>query len=382
MYKDVSATDIRGCYQNFLYLKMSLRDISQSPLSQHRPARLLLQWHLSDRCNLRCTHCYQSSYQGEERGLADWHKLLLDYRGFLNIHHIKHGHINVTGGEPLALREFPAFMETLVKTRDYIGFGILSNGTLIDRAMARQLRKWGTHHVQVSIEGVRETHERIRGIGSFEAAIAGMEALISEGVACVISFTAQRSNWREFPAVAQLGRQLGVSRVWSDRLIPTGQADSAEVLSPNEAQEFFQLMRTQQQPRQIIWGKRNEVSMHRALQFIESDERAYRCTAGDTLVTVMPDGTLYPCRRLPIAVGNVYQTPLATLYQSALFQRLRDPAWVSTGCEHCTYQSICRGGLRCLTYAVTGDLKHADPGCWLAASPASASATTPAAIRT
>jgi radical SAM protein with 4Fe4S-binding SPASM domain len=206
-----------------------------------------------------------------------------------------------------------------------------------------------------------------------------MEALVEEGLSCVISFTAQRSNWREFPSVAKLGRQLGVSRVWSDRLIPTGQADMAEVLSPDETQEFFQLMRTEQQPRHIIWGKRSEVSMHRALQFIESDESAYRCTAGDTLVTVMPDGTLYPCRRLPIPVGNVYQTSLAKLYQSELFTNLRDPSWVSTGCENCTYQSICRGGLRCLAHAVKGNFKHADPGCWLtAASPASATTTSSA----
>ncbi len=349
------------------------------------PAHLLMQWHLSDRCNLRCTHCYQSNYQGEERGLADWRGLLLDYQGFLNTRQIAHGHINVTGGEPLALNEFPAFMEMLAAARERIGFGILSNGTLIDRATARQLRNWGTHHVQVSIEGMRETHERIRGSGSFDAAITGVQALVAEGVPCVISFTAQRSNWREFPAVAQLGRELGVSRVWSDRLIPTGQADMAEVLTPGETQEFFQMMRAAQQPQPVIWGKRSPVAMHRALQFIESDERAYRCTAGDTLITVMPDGTLYPCRRLPIAVGNVYQTPLATLYQSSLFKRLRDPAWVSTGCENCTYRSICRGGLRCLAHALTGDFQHADPGCWLAATSATAptTATAPSsAVRT
>ncbi|MDH4216819.1 MAG: radical SAM protein [Gallionella sp.] len=334
--------------------------------SGDNPARLLLQWHLSDRCNLRCTHCYQGGYQGEERGLADWRGLLLDYLDLLDNFRIARGHINVTGGEPLALDEFPALVETLVAARERTAFGVLTNGTLIDRAMARQLRKWGAHHVQVSIEGTRATHERIRGQGSFDAAIAGMQALVAEGVACVISFTAQRSNWREFPAVAQLGRELGVSRVWSDRLIPTDQADKAEVLTPGETQEFFQLMRAAQQPQPVVWGKRGAVAMHRALQFIESDERAYRCTAGDTLITVMPDGTLYPCRRLPIAVGNVYQTSLAVLYQSALFKRLRDPAWVSTGCENCTYRSICRGGLRCLAHAMTGDLQNADPGCWLA----------------
>jgi radical SAM protein with 4Fe4S-binding SPASM domain len=344
-----------------------------------QPARLLLQWHLSDRCNLRCTHCYQSSFQGEERGLEDWRGLLSDYLGFLHTQHIAHGHINVTGGEPLALREFPAFMEMLASANERVSCGILSNGTLIDRAMARQLRRWNTHHVQVSIEGTRATHERIRGSGSFDAAVAGVQALVAEGVACVISFTAQRSNWREFPAVAQLGRDLGVTRVWSDRLIPTGQADLAEVLTPAETQAYFRSMRAAQQARPMFWGKRSPVAMHRALQFMESDERAYRCTAGDSLITVMPDGTLYPCRRLPIPAGNVYQTPLAILYQSPLFKRLRDPAWVSSGCEHCTYQSICRGGLRCLAHAMTGDLQRADPGCWLAATAAAAAPATAAA---
>jgi radical SAM protein with 4Fe4S-binding SPASM domain len=346
------------------------------------PARLLLQWHLSDRCNLRCTHCYQSTYQGDERGPADWRRLLADYLELLDAHQIAHGHINVTGGEPLALRDFPAFMEMLVEARGRIGFGILSNGTLIDGAVARQLRKWGTHHVQVSIEGTRETHDRIRGGGSFDAACAGMEALVAQGVPCVISFTAQRSNWREFSDVVQLGRDLRVSRVWSDRLIPAGQADMAEVLTPGETQALFQLMRDAQQPKRVLWGKHTAVAMHRALQFLEGGERAYRCTAGDTLITVMPDGTLYPCRRLPIAVGNVYQTPLAALYQSPLFRRLRDPAWVSTGCEGCTYQSICGGGLRCLAHAMTGNLQHADPGCWLAAAPAAAASTPAAAVRT
>lgn len=137
------------------------------------PARLLLQWHLSDRCNLRCTHCYQGGYKGEERGLTDWRGLLLDYLDLLNNFRIARGHINVTGGEPLALGEFPALVEMLVAARERTAFGVLTNGTLIDRAMARQLRKWDTHHVQISINGSRETHERIHVRCSFAAAISG-----------------------------------------------------------------------------------------------------------------------------------------------------------------------------------------------------------------
>ncbi|MDR2208457.1 MAG: radical SAM protein [Azoarcus sp.] len=355
------------------------------------PRRLLLQWHLSERCNLRCSHCYQDTYERKARGLEDWQMLLRDYTAFLKLRPGMRGHINLTGGEPLALPEFPALMEMLVRMPDAIPVGILSNGTLIDDAMARNFRNWRVHHVQVSLDGNRATHDAIRGAGAFEAAVRGLRALKTAGVKSVVSFTAQRSNWREFSDIAALGAELGVWRVWADRLIPFGQAERDEVMTPEETKEFFALMAAASVPRQMHFLNKsgNGVAMHRALQFLMSNfstnnTTPYHCTAGDTLITVMPDGALYPCRRLPITVGNVYETPLETLYDCALFRRLRSKDWICSGCEACLYHMICRGGLRCLAYAMTGRIDTADPGCWLAkqtgstASPTAAAATAAA----
>jgi radical SAM protein with 4Fe4S-binding SPASM domain len=96
----------------------------------------------------------------------------------------------------------------------------------------------------------------------------------------------------------------------------------------------------------------------------------------------MPDGTLYPCRRLPIDAGNLHRTPLSTLYDGALFRQLRDPALVARGCEKCSYERLCRGGLRCLSYATTNSLSVADPGCWLVPAAASTATATAAAATT
>ncbi|MCL2161702.1 MAG: radical SAM protein [Betaproteobacteria bacterium] len=347
------------------------------------PGRLLLQWHLSERCNLRCRHCYQDTYEINARGLEDWRRLLQHYTAFLKARSGMRGHINLTGGEPLALSEFPALMETLAGIPDTIPVGILSNGTLIDDRMARQLRDWRVHHVQVSLDGNRATHDAIRGSGAFDAAILGLRALKAARVKSVIAFTAQRSNWREFPDIAALGAKLGVSRVWADRLIPSGQAQRDDVMTPEETREFFALMAAARPPQRIRFFNKtqSEVAMHRALQFLMSgisthNAIPYHCTAGNTLITVMPDGTLYPCRRLPIAVGNVYETPLEILYDCALFQRLRSKDWVSTGCEACLFRMVCRGGLRCLAYAMTGRIDAADPGCWLVEQNASAAPST------
>lgn len=330
----------------------------------YRPASLLLQWHLSDACNLRCTHCYQADFEAEERGLADWFGLLDDYLLFLGSPARIRGHINVTGGEPFALRDFPDLLARFATHRDAFSVGILSNGTLVDRAMARRLRSWAIGSVQVSIDGIPATHDRIRGTGSHARAVAGIEALVAEGVKTVISFTAQPDNFREFGEVARLGYALGVARVWSDRVIPSPGPDLAcQMLSTAETAEYLQVMACARAA--LPKRSKTEVSLHRALQFLEGGNSIYRCTAGDSLVTVMPDGTLYPCRRLPIAMGNVYERPLAELYQAAPMAALRLPQTPSA-CQRCGFVGTCQGGLRCLSWAVHGRLDQADPGCGLA----------------
>ena len=111
-------------------------------------------------------------------------------------------------------------------------------------------------------------------------------------------------------------------------------------------------------------GNRTEVAMHRALQFLIGGGEPYRCTAGSSLLTLLPNGDLLPCRRLPIVVGNVLQTPLVNLYRdNETLRALRESA-PPPACAACAYRRACRGGLRCLAYAASGDLTTIDPGCW------------------
>jgi radical SAM protein with 4Fe4S-binding SPASM domain len=221
-------------------------------------------------------------------------------------------------------------------------------------------------YVQVSIEGARATHDRIRGAGQFQLAVDAIRRLVDAGVRTLISFTAHRGNYREFADVAELGRRLKVSRVWADRLVPCGHGAELPVLSPEQTREFFGVMRRARDAIRRRWFNRTEVSMHRALQFLEGGSRPYRCTAGDTLLTVMPNGDLYPCRRMPVHVGNIVETPLCELYHGDFLRSLRDSQQVSKGCEACIWRKRCGGGLKCLSYAVTGDPFTTDPGCWLA----------------
>ena len=334
------------------------------------PHGLLLQWHITERCNLNCSHCYQDAYSGKELRFKDLLEVLEQFKNLLKFWRCKfpvRGHITVTGGEPFIRRDFLDLLEVFSANREHFSFAILTNGSFIDDVMANRLRKLNPAFVQVSIEGTKETHDKIRGQGNFEKTVSALKHLIRERIRTFISFTAHRANFREFTEVARLGRKLRVSLVWADRLIPqgTGSTLKKQVLTPDETRKFFEIMQHARTEAERHWFSRTKITMHRALQFLIGDGMPYHCTAGDTLVTVQPNGDLYPCRRMPIRVGNLMETPLADLYyNSDLFLALRNRNRISDGCQGCFYSRLCRGGLRCLSYAMTGDPFKADPGCW------------------
>lgn len=335
------------------------------------PARLTLQWHITERCNLRCRHCYQeNAAPPAELDTRELKGILAQFRelvaGAADGRGRRRAHLNLTGGEPFLRPDCFQLLETLAADRRLYSFAVLTNGTLIDAAAAARLAALRPGFVQISIEGGEATHDRIRGAGSYAAAVAGLQQLVRHRIHTLIAFTAHRGNFREFPEVARLGRRLGVNRVWADRLIPCGEGATltADLLTPDETRELFEIMARE---RERGWLRRTEISLLRALQFTVGGGQPYRCTAGDGLITILANGDLVPCRRLPLPAGNVLHQSLATLYAtSPVLAALRDRTRISQGCEKCFYSDSCGGGLRCLAQAVHGNPFRADPGCWLA----------------
>ena len=107
---------------------MNTNACQDCPEHQHIPQGLLLQWHVTERCNLRCTHCYQESHGGAELDfeqllgiLAQFEELLARWRGTKNPHSPR-GHITVTGGEPFVRRDFLELLEVFARRRQRFSF--------------------------------------------------------------------------------------------------------------------------------------------------------------------------------------------------------------------------------------------------------------------
>ena len=96
--------------------------------------RLLLQFHITGRCNLRCKHCYRTDGDTEPLSLQDVINIVEQFKALrleYNRRHgiVKKGHINLTGGEPFFHRDIEKILLYLGENNDSFTYGILSNGS-------------------------------------------------------------------------------------------------------------------------------------------------------------------------------------------------------------------------------------------------------------
>lgn len=324
------------------------------------------QWHLTERCNRACKHCYQDGNPTKELPLNDLLTILNLMEEAVSKWG-KRGTISLTGGEPFIRRDdLHAIMDQIDRTDSFTYYDILTNGSLIADSEARALTEHKKlRRVQVSLEGATaESNDAVRGLGSFDATVDAMRRLRAAGISVSVMTTITRANKDEIPAmVALLGRE-GATTFALERLIPegSGTAISDLVLSPIELQQVYEVahrIAINQPPVRLL--------LYRPLFALLAPENptvGALCSAGNNALTIMPDGTVYPCRRLPIPIGNVLTDGFYKIwYGSEVLWRIRNPQILNVKCRGCALLTQCRG-CRAMAYFMTGDYMAEDPQCW------------------
>lgn len=325
--------------------------------------KFVLQWHLSENCNLKCLHCYQENHKPIQLSYEQLEKIYKHYKNLLKKLKMK-GHINITGGEPLCNPYLFKILDLIKKDEELISFSILTNGTLITKNIAKKIKSYNPYYVQVSLEGGQKTNDYIRGKDTYKKIAKGIKNLKKYNIFTSISFTATTLNYKEFPKVVSYAKKYKVDNVWSDRYIPLGDSEDKNLsLNVSQTQEYLSIMAKERLKLKRKQFNKITISMYRALQFQKTNDFAYGCTAGDTLLTVMENGDLVPCRRMPIVVGNLLKDDMYKLYKTnSILKELRKNT-IPDDCNDCEHAQMCHGGLKCLTYAIYKDLNHKDLGC-------------------
>jgi AdoMet-dependent heme synthase len=347
-------------------------------MSLSSPYEFIIQWHLTEKCNLRCRHCYQEGANYQEMSATLISSVITEISEMLNDWQEAYGlefapSFNVTGGEPFLRPDFFAILEEMIGA----GFDchVLSNGTRISEKWAQTLADLRVKGVQISMEGPERIHDAIRGRGSFKASLAGVKNLLAAGVNVSLNATLSRVNAEAFIDLAGIAASLGVAELGYSRLVPWGQGQAmlAQMLDLQEIQTLYEKIASQDvRGLKIMSGDPMAAQMffpHGSEDL--GDTPAGGCAAGVAGLTILADGTITPCRRLPIPLGRAGKDSLREIWAtSPVLEQLRDRSRYQGKCGECKRWAACRG-CRAIAYAYARahgnpDFLGPDPQCFIA----------------
>ncbi len=311
-------------------------------------------WEVTYACNGSCMHCL--SAHGERHPL----ELTCD-QCFSVIDDLADMHVfqfNIGGGEPF-LR--PDFLDIM----DYAhGKGIVTcistNGTFIDRSIAERLKK-DLVFLQVSLDGATpRSNDRIRGEGTYEKTLKGLETLRGNGIRLSINTVLTRVNFDELEMLYDLANQYEVTLRVS-RLRPSGRAKANWPdlhLSKKQLLEFSDWL-----------SEHRDISTGDSFFSISREDRRSlglnMCGAGTMTCCISPIGEIYPCAFLQEKVfcaGKVPKDSFAEIWhQSAIFRAFRNLE--IEACKKCSRFDYCHGGCPAVAYHTQKALGYPDPEC-------------------
>jgi len=362
---------------------------------KHLPSHLLqfaaikrpvVVWNMTRRCNLRCVHCYSQSqnkaYPGELTTVEG--KAFIDDLAAFSCPVIL-----FSGGEPLMRQDLPELVRHA--TDRGIRAVISTNGTLINGDFANTFRRFGLSYVGVSLDGLRETHDRFRGVpGAFDEAMAGIRTCLAEGIKVGVRFTINRRNAADIPAIFDLIEAENIPRACFYHLVYTGRGSKLieEDLNHTEARAVLDLILDRTRllfdrglEKEILTVDNHADGPYVYLRLLrESPDRAAEVlellkmnegnSSGHGIGCVSWDGEVHADQFWrDVSFGNVRRRPFSEIWtdtSNEMMARLKDKKrFVKGRCARCRWLDVCGGNFRARAEAATGDAWAPDPACFL-----------------
>jgi len=321
---------------------------------------------LTNACNLRCKHCYGNAgeYLENELEYEEIKKILKD------LHDAGTMEIELSGGEPLLRHDFIKILEAA----QFFDFGIkiISNGTLINKKIAKDLSNFAIDHVQLSLEGLNESHEYLRGNGTFGSTITAINALRDEGMNVALRTTATKKSLDDVNGIVELAVELGAYKFGVVRFFPAGRGMSYKdelMLNANDMLHLHEIIkdiyRNYADKIDITADPCGFFSQEISDKF--KRESTTMCPCGKTWCLIRPNGIVSPCEIMTIYAGNVRKQNFQEIWESSpafkLFREFR-PEFLKGTCNSCHHKDVCGGYCRALAILYTGDMYAEDFTCY------------------
>lgn len=268
---------------------------------------------------------------------------------------------------------------------------ISTNGTLITREKANELKKFGLSYVGISLDGLKVTNDRFRGIpGAFDAALEGIRNCMSVGIKVGLRFTINKRNAHDIPGIFQLIEEENIPRVCFYHLVYSGRGSNLieEDLSHKETRDVVDLIINKTKEAHDK-GKKIEVltvdnhadgpyiylrllreNSHRAKDVLELLQWNEGNSSGKGLACISWDGEVYADQFWrQYSFGNIRKRKFSDIWEDTsneLMAKLKNKnPYIKGRCAKCKWLNICSGNFRARAEAYYGDIWEQDPACYL-----------------
>ncbi|MBI3182727.1 MAG: radical SAM protein [Myxococcales bacterium] len=365
-----TAENDAGCLglRDFPRLVAVRRDSARRARLLTSPDLTYLFWESTLRCNLRCLHCGSSCEARSPVKELDTSQVLAILDTIAEDFDASRIFVSITGGEPLLRRDL--FEVVAHMTRLGMQSCIVTNGTLLGRGEAARLSEAGMRTASVSIDGLSEAHEAIRGKGTYRPALAALGHALEAGFHAAEAITCVRpANLDSLAEIEETVRSAGATQwrlITIDRMGRlAGSTDEGMWLGPAQVRKLLDFVEERRRTLcksgdsfDVRFSCGGFLGVRRELSVRPGDGQ---CFAGLCVASILCDGKVSACPSLPRswAQGSALEQRFSRIW-SEQFRPHREVAWRRSGaCESCSYFSLCLGG------GLHERLAQPEDFCWL-----------------
>jgi heme d1 biosynthesis radical SAM protein NirJ len=361
--------------------------VSPSPIGEIRkPPGPVVIWNLIRRCNLTCKHCYSISADRDVPGELATSEV---FEVMDDLHAFGVPVLILSGGEPLLRKDIFDISARAKRMGFYVGLS--TNGTLIDESNIGDIAEIGYDYVGVSIDGIRETHDRFRRReGAFDASIHGIRLCRNHGIKVGLRFTMTQDNAAELPQLLSLMDDEEVDKFYLSHLNYAGRGNrnrKTDVVHRTTRWAMDMLFETcladveAGRIREFVTGNNDADAVYllhwarerfpgqiahlrRKLAQWGGNSSGVNIANIDNLGNVHPDTFWWH-----YDLGNVRERPFSAIWSDQsdpLMAGLRQrPRPVEGRCGACRFLDVCGGNTRVRAHQLSGNVWGEDPACYL-----------------
>lgn len=350
-------------------------------MSNNAKATLSIQWHITSKCGKRCRHCYM--YESEryiteienQLSFPDMLRILDDIADFEDKWGFEVNNFFITGGDPILNPDYIPLLKELHHRRKNIY--IMGNPETLTADILDFFVEMGVRQVQLSLDGLRDTHDFYRGTGNFDTTIKALELLDTYDIPGTVMFTLTGENKEQMiPLIRYLASETKTKGFAFDLVCGVGNAKNIAIELTKE--DVYQCLSSYLHEKQRLRQKKcamrlaEKSKFFQLLHYDQDDFYPYAtndfsviggCYIGFTCYTILADGSVAACRRFPTIVGKMPEQKMEDIFLgSPLLKKFRRPSSYQA-CGECSFFKSCRG-CPAVTFGYTKDPFSKNPLCF------------------